>query len=98
MADYINAYDENQQPIQICIRPDPAPRPVDAPFYGQILYYKDKHTGEVKEGQVVREGRFKFIFMFGENKVVKLDTSVIGRRLFRDPFSAANSGKPRVII
>ena len=62
------------------------------PRMNQTLYYKDKRTGEVKQGVVIKPGNFKFKFWF-EQGMVRLDKEVIGKRLFVFEHDARNYGK-----
>ena len=68
------------------------PRKYMYPWMLQTLYYKDKRTGEVKQGVVIKPGNFKFRFWF-EGGQVRLDKEVIGKRLFETEADARNYGK-----
>ncbi len=91
---WVNAYDENQSPIQIPVY-EPWEQEQEQQFWPQVrqkLYYKDKRTGEVKYGVVVSPGNFKFWVEF-EGGRVKLDKEVINKRLFVFEEDALNFGK-----
>lgn len=89
---WINACDESQPPIPIHLVETWDLTPPPCPWVNQRLYYKDKRTGEVKSGVVIKAGNFKFWFAFDSGHV-RLDKDVIGKRLFRSEAEARNCGK-----
>ena len=88
----VNTYDENQCPFQIVFLDKSDLPPPYWPRVNQRLYYKDRRTGEIKSGTVIKPGRFTFWFCFDSGHV-KLDKSVIGKRLFRTDVEAQEYGK-----
>ena len=59
---------------------------------GQVLWYKDKHTGLVRSGVVRAIGTEHMLYRF-DNREVWLDYTVIGVRLFLTAEDAKRYGK-----
>ena len=85
-------WDDYYVPIRPEVYDKDDPRKYMYPWMLQTLYYKDKRTGEVKQGVVIKPGNFKFRFGFEQGQV-RLDKEVIGKRLFVSEADARNYGK-----
>ena len=96
---WIDAYDENQNPIQIHIRDETDPLllsekdfPPEFPWVERRLFYKNKYTGEICYGIVEQVKDYYFLFRV-EGRLVRLRKPDLGTRVFRSEIDARNYGK-----